>query len=115
MLADEGAVVKFTQLVAAIKGETERPCMAADGVIGREKIRKDLQRYAARWPARRFWLDGDITVEPQNGNRVRVTFPLRYELRNGGKHSSGKINKTLVLEAAGDDLQIVAVNERKAG
>ena len=38
---------------------------------------------------------------------VRVT--------NGGKHSSGKINKALVLEAAGDDLQIVAVTERKAG
>ena len=86
-----------------------------EGVIGREKIRKDLQRYAARWPDRRFWLDGDITPEPQNGNRVRVTFPLRYELRNGGKHSSGKVNKTVVLEAAGDDLQIVAVNERNAG
>jgi hypothetical protein len=85
-----------------------------EGVIGREKIRKDLQRYAARWPERSFWLDGDITAEPQNGNRVRVTFPLRYELRNGGKHSSGKINKTLVLEAAGDDLQIVSVNERKS-
>ena len=84
-----------------------------EGVIGRGKIRKDLQRYAARWPERRFWLDGDITAEPQNGNRVRVTFPLRYELRNGGKHSSGKINKTLVLEAAGEDLQIVSVNERK--
>ena len=85
-----------------------------EGVILREKIRKDLQRYAARWPKRSFWLDGDITAEPQNGNRVRVTFPLRYELRNGGKHSSGKINKTLVLEAAGDDLQIVSVNERKS-
>jgi peptidoglycan hydrolase-like protein with peptidoglycan-binding domain len=85
-----------------------------EGVIGREKIRKDLQGYAARWPERRFWLDGDITVEPQNENRVRVTFPLRYDLRNGGKHSSGKINKTLVLEAAGDDLQIVSVNERKS-
>jgi peptidoglycan hydrolase-like protein with peptidoglycan-binding domain len=84
------------------------------GVFGREKIRKDLQRYATRWPDRRFWLDGDISVEPQSGNRVRVTFPLRYELRNGGKHSSGKINKTLVLEPAGDDFQIVAVNERKA-
>jgi len=45
---------------------------------------------------------------------VRVTFPLRYELRNGAKHSSGKVDKTLVLERAGDDLQIVAVNERKA-
>ena len=85
-----------------------------EGVILREKIRKDLQRYAAHWPERSFWLDGDITAEPQNGNRVRVTFPLRYELRNGGKHSSGKINKTLVLEAAGDDLQIVSVNERKS-
>lgn len=84
------------------------------GVIGREKVREDLQRYAARWPERRFWLAGDITIEPQNGKRVRVTFPLRYELRNGAKHSSGKIDKTLVLEPAGDDLQIVAVNERKA-
>jgi hypothetical protein len=45
---------------------------------------------------------------------VRVTFPLRYELRNGGKRSSGKVDQTLVLERAGDDLQIVAVNESKA-
>jgi hypothetical protein len=85
-----------------------------EGLIGREKIRKDLQRYAARWPERRFWLAGDVQVEPQNGNRVRVTFPLRYELRNGAKHKAGKINKTLVLEPAGNDLEIVAVNERKA-
>jgi len=35
-------------------------------------------------------------------------------LRNGAKHSSGEIEKTLVLEPAGDDLEIVAVNERKA-
>ena len=45
---------------------------------------------------------------------MRVTFPLRYELRNGAKHSSSKIDKTLVLELVGDDQQIVAVNERKA-
>jgi hypothetical protein len=84
------------------------------GVIGREKIREDLQRYAAHWPERRFSLAGDVTIEPQNGNRVRVRFPLRYELRNGTKHLSGKIDKTLMLEPAGDDLQIVAVSERKA-
>jgi hypothetical protein len=84
------------------------------GVLSREKIGEDLKRYAERWPDRRFWLAGDIAVQPDNGNRVRVTFPLRYELRNGPKHSSGKIDKTLVLEPAGDDLEIVAVNERKA-
>jgi peptidoglycan hydrolase-like protein with peptidoglycan-binding domain len=83
------------------------------GTMDREKIREDLKRYDERWPERRFSLEGNITVEPQSGSRVRVTFPLRYELRNGSKHSSGKVNKTLVLEQAGDDLQIVAVNERK--
>jgi hypothetical protein len=84
------------------------------GMTDREKIRDDLKRYDARWPERRFWLADDITVEPQSDNRVRVTFPLKYELRNGAKHSSGKVDKTLVLERAGEDLQIVAVNERKA-
>jgi peptidoglycan hydrolase-like protein with peptidoglycan-binding domain len=84
------------------------------GVMSREQIREDLKQYAARWPERRFWFAGDMTVEPQNGNRMRVTFPLRYDLRNGAQHSSGKIDKTLVLELVGDDQQIVAVNERKA-
>jgi hypothetical protein len=85
-----------------------------DGMMDRGKIRQDLQRYAARWPERQFRLAGDINIEPQSDKRVRVTFPLRYELRNGAKHSSGKVDKTLVLERAGDDLQIVAVNERTA-
>ncbi len=84
------------------------------GVIDREQIRNDLQDYAARWPERRFWFVGNITIEPQRRNRVQVTFPLQYELRNGATYSSGTINKTLVLKPVGDGLQIVAVNERKA-
>ena len=85
-----------------------------EGMKDREKIREDLKRYDSRWPGRKFWLAGDITVQSQTEKRVRVTFPLRYELRNGGKRSSGKVDKMLVLERAGDDLQIVAVNERTA-
>jgi putative peptidoglycan binding protein len=84
------------------------------GVIDREKIRNDLKDYAASWPERHFWFVGNIIIEPQHRKRVRVTFPLRYELRNGAQYSSGKINKTLVLEPVGDDLQIVAVSESKA-
>jgi hypothetical protein len=84
------------------------------GTMDREKIREDLKRYDERWPERHFWVAGAINVEPQTENRVRVTFPLGFRLRNGNKNSSGKVNKTLVLEAAGDDLQIVAVNERKS-
>lgn len=81
--------------------------------VAREKIRRDLQRYNNRWPERRFWLAGELEVEPIN-DRVRVTFPLRYELRSPSRRSSGTVWKTLVLEKTGaDDLQIVAVNERK--
>ncbi|HEV3410793.1 MAG TPA: peptidoglycan-binding domain-containing protein [Chthoniobacterales bacterium] len=84
------------------------------GILDREKIRRDLERYNQRWPERRFWLDGEVKVAPQADSRINVTFPLRYELRNGSKRSSGKVMKTLTLEVVGEDLQIVGVNERKA-
>jgi hypothetical protein len=82
--------------------------------VTREKIRRDLQQYNNRWPQRGFWLAGELEVSPAD-DKLKVTFPLRYELRNAAKRSTGKVLKTLVLEKTGtDDLQIVAVNERKA-
>jgi len=83
------------------------------GVIDREQIRNDLQNYAAHWPERHFRFAGNLTIEQQRGHRVRVTFPLQYELRNGPTQSSGTVNKTVVLEPAGDDLKIVAVSEQR--
>lgn len=81
--------------------------------VSREKIRRDLVRYDQRWPERHFWLAGELQVEPQADGQVKVTFPLRFELRHGKARSSGEIQKTLLLEHAGADLQIVGVNERK--
>lgn len=81
------------------------------GTMDREKIREDIKRYDQRWPERHFWIAGTINIEPESDNRVRVTFPLGFKLRNGNRNSSGKVDKTLVLERAGDDLQIVAVRE----
>jgi peptidoglycan hydrolase-like protein with peptidoglycan-binding domain len=83
------------------------------GTLRRQEIRADLESYARKWPERRFWLAGDVAVQPQADSRVRVTFPLRYEVRNGARRSSGTVRKTLHLEVVGDDLEIVAVNERK--
>lgn len=81
--------------------------------VPKEKIRRDLQRYNERWPERGFWLAGDLDVKPLQ-DRLNVSFPLRYELRNGPRHANGKVRKSLVLEKTGaDDFQIVAVNERK--
>jgi hypothetical protein len=85
-----------------------------DGKLSREKIRRDLLRYDARWPERRFWLAGDLEVRSESNRRLRVAFPLRYELRNGSKRASGTVRKTLVLEkTANNDFEIAAVNEKK--
>jgi peptidoglycan hydrolase-like protein with peptidoglycan-binding domain len=82
--------------------------------VTKEKIRRDLERYNERWPERAFTLAGPLDVRPVQ-ERLKVTFPLRYELRNGSKTAAGKVWKTLLLEKTGrDDLQIVAVDERKA-
>ncbi|CAN5585318.1 hypothetical protein BH18VER1_BH18VER1_03370 [soil metagenome] len=83
------------------------------GVLTRKQLRADLQRYNELWPQRQFSLAGEIDVQPQADSRIRVSFPLRFELRNGSRRSSGKVRKTLLLEVTGDDLQIVAVNESK--
>jgi hypothetical protein len=102
------------QIGAELEFFSERVRYYDDGVVTRDKIRRDLAEYAARWPERRFWLAGEVKVEPQPDSLVRVTFPLRFDLRHGSRHSSGKVEKTLLLEVTGDDLQIVAVNESKA-
>lgn len=83
------------------------------GIVSRDKIRRDLISYNQRWPQRRFWLAGEVNVEPQADSRLRVTFPLRYELRSASERLSGKVRKTLLVEVTGEDLQIVAVDERK--
>lgn len=78
-----------------------------------ERIRRDLERYAARWPERSFWLTGDPRVEPQAGERVRVTFPLHYELQSPSAKASGEVRKTLLLQSRPGAPQIVSVNEAR--
>ena len=80
--------------------------------VTREKIRRDLQRYNERWPERAFVLAGPLEVAAVR-DRLKVSFPLRYDLRNGSKTAAGTVLKTLLLEkSGGDDFQIVAVNEK---
>ena len=83
--------------------------------VPRQQIQRDLVRYDQKWPHRRFWIDGDIQVEQQSGNEIKLLFPLRYEFRNGSRHASGKVLKSLTLfNTANNEMQIVAGSEWKA-
>lgn len=102
------------QVGAELEFFAERVDYFGERAVPREKIRGDLVRYNKRWPERRFWLAGDLRVEPQPNECLKVTFPLRFELAGGKRKSSGQVQKSLVLREAGEDLEIVAVDEKKA-
>jgi hypothetical protein len=98
-----------------IKFFAERVDYLGTAGVPREQVQRDLVRYHQKWPHRRFWMDGDIQIEPQSGDKVRLVVPLAYELRNGSKHASGKVLKDFTLiKTAGNEMQIVAVSEWKA-
>jgi peptidoglycan hydrolase-like protein with peptidoglycan-binding domain len=83
--------------------------------VTRQQVQRDLVRYNEKWPHRQFWMDGDIQIERQSDNKIKLAFPLRYELRNGSRHASGKVLKRLtVVQTANNEMQIVAVDEWKA-
>ena len=101
------------QVGAEVEFFAERVDYFGQRGVSKKTIRQDLERYNTRWPQRSFSLAGDVQISHAN-DRVKVTFPLRYELQNGEKRSTGKVRKTLILENAGEnDFEIVAVSERK--
>ncbi|MEO8045119.1 MAG: peptidoglycan-binding domain-containing protein [Spartobacteria bacterium] len=103
------------QIGAELEFFADRVNYFGEAKVSRQKIRADLLRYDRRWPQRRFWLAGELEVEHEANGLLRVTFPLRYELRSGSGRASGKVFKTLVLRKAREgDLEIVGVNERKS-
>ncbi len=84
--------------------------------VSPEEIRRDLMRDRARWPERHYQRAGNLTIEPQPNDRVRVRFPLHFEFRNGRQHHSGDVIKILLLErSGGHDFKIIALDERKSG
>lgn len=81
--------------------------------VSREQIRRDLLRDRARWLERHFRGAGNLTIEPQPNDRVRVRCPLHFEFRNGLQHDSGDVTKILLLERSGaDDFKIIGLDER---
>ena len=84
--------------------------------LTQDDLRRALTRKRERWPHRRFALNGPLKIEPQTADRVQVTAPIRYELRNGQEQASGDVSRILLLVPSGpNDFKIIGLNERKAG
>jgi hypothetical protein len=83
------------------------------GIVSKDFIRKDILRYNQKWPIRRYWLDGDISIlNGLEADPIEVQYQIRYVVENPQKESSGTAVKTLKLKKAGHGLEITFVREK---
>jgi ketosteroid isomerase-like protein len=70
------------------------------GVITNDAVRNEFQEYFARWPQTNWQLAGTVTVQPVDGSRYQITFPLSFEAVNSetNKRSVGTARETMILE-----------------
>jgi hypothetical protein len=83
------------------------------GVVSKDFIRNDILRYNQKWPTRRYWLDGDISIlSGFEADPIEVRYQIKYAVKNQQKENSGTAIKTLKLKRAGDGLEITSVREK---
>ena len=81
--------------------------------MSKDFIKKDISRYNQKWPIRRYWLDGDISIlNGLEADPIEVRYQIKYTVRNQQKESSGTAIKTLKLRKTGDSLEITSVREK---
>jgi peptidoglycan hydrolase-like protein with peptidoglycan-binding domain len=97
---------------AELQFYAERVNYFGDSGVTREVIRRDLERYNAQYPQRRFWLEGDPQIRSETNETVSVDFPLRFEVSGASGSKSGKVLKSVELRKTGRSFEIMAVNER---
>ena len=84
-----------------------------NGLVSKDFIKKDISRYNQKWPIRRYWLDGDISIlNGLEADPIEVRYQIKYTVRNQQKESSGTAIKTLKLRKTGDSLEITSVREK---
>lgn len=90
----------------------ERADYLGDVNATRERIRTALEANAARWPDRKYSLAGDLQFSTVAKGKLRLTFPLGYELRRGAERNAGMKWQTMVLSRENArGLEIVSLRE----
>jgi len=69
------------------------------GVISNAAIRKQAQKYFARWPVRQWSLAGPVKTTSMGPSRQKVIFSASYDASDPqtNKHASGIAQETLIL------------------
>ncbi len=85
------------------------------GVISNAAIRKQAQKYFARWPVRQWSLAGPVKTTSMGPSRQKVIFSASYDASDPqtNKHASGIAQETLILaNDASGAMKIVSQKEQ---
>ena len=85
-----------------------------NGIVNRAFIARDIQKYASRWPQRRFWIDGEIQTRIVNQQQgiAEATFRLKFAVQNPKKTVTGSCDDFLLVRIVSGRPQIVAIKSR---
>ena len=85
-----------------------------NGIVNRAFIARDIQKYASRWPQRRFWIDGEIQTRIVNQQQgiAEANFRLKFAVQNPKKTVTGSCDDFLLVRIVSGRPQIVAIKSR---
>lgn len=82
------------------------------GVVGRDFIARDVNRYYRRWPQRDYELL-DFELGKATENEVEVKFRIAFKVKSPEHSAAGRTVNLFKIRQAGDDLRFVSLKEQR--
>jgi len=115
------------RFVDARKTPAEQAAMFAEpadyyehGIVGREDIRRDVERYVRHWPYRHYTVSGIeyLSADPAS-DRIFVSYMVEFEVARGSRHVRGTARYGAVIRDVDGAPKVESikekVNSRRAG
>lgn len=82
------------------------------GIVSRDFIASDRQKYAARWPVRQYRLvPGTLAMTRRSASEYVVTFAYTFAVANGANRRQGRGSTQVGLRDTGNGFLVVSVKE----
>ncbi|WP_334186851.1 hypothetical protein [Noviherbaspirillum sp.] len=93
---------------------TEEAEYYEQGVVGKNAIRRDVERYVKHWPHRSYQVSeiSYINPDPMSKDRVFVAYTIDFEVANRARTIRGKANYGAVINNLSDEPKVEAIKER---
>ena len=88
------------------------------GLVSEQFVTRDTTNYVKRWPERKYTLTGPVNFFASSKDaETEVEFTIAFDLRNPERtaknKATGRTRNWWTIQAAGDELKIVAIREAR--